>query len=62
MTTHELARKLLELPDVPVCVHDRDGDLYEISEQHVWESSNACLYSPTRSPQPMVAGLVVLLG
>jgi hypothetical protein len=52
MTTHELAKKLLELPNLPVCMSDRDGDLYEISEQHVYPCNPDYPYSPDGTLTP----------
>lgn len=40
MTSHELARKLLEKPDVPVCIQDRDGDFYAVNEIEPFDASD----------------------
>jgi hypothetical protein len=35
MTTHELARKLLQLPDVPVTILDQYEDSKELTDEHL---------------------------
>lgn len=43
MNAHELAKKLLEGEDLPVCLEDRDGDFVILSEDPITQYNNLAI-------------------